>query len=149
MNYIAIKNNAFILINEMTNIQELIDQGFTIYTQEQYNEYVSTNSQLTQDQVLSLLESKSQDYIAFGESLWEQIKRKTWAINTYNKSIGNDLGIEGMKTLLSISDLLEKSLRAGSLLTGRDICTQLKTQLPQYTSVSEFAILEINTFLEI
>ena len=149
MNYIAIKNDSFVLLNESSNIQELINQGYSIYTQEQYNEYISQNSQMTQEQVLTILESKSEDYILFGEKLWEVMKRKTWAINTFNKSQGNDLGIEGMKILLSTSDLLQKSLTTGSLLTGKDICGMLKAQLPQYTSVADFGILEINTYLGI
>lgn len=149
MNYIAIKNDSFVLINESSNIQDLINQGYSIYTQEQYDDYIVQNSQLSQEEIISMLEIKSEDYILFGEKLWETMKRKTWAINTFNKSIGNDLGIEGMKTLLSTSDLLQKSLTTGSLLTAKDICGMLKAQLPQYTSVADFGILEINTYLGI
>lgn len=148
MYYIAIKENSHIMITIESNLDSLTNNGYTLMTYEEYQTYISQNSQMTQEQVISMLESKSEDYIVFGEKLWEVMKRKTWAINTYNKSIGNDLGIEGMKTLLSTSDLLEKSLKSGSLITARDICNQLKIQLPQYTSVADYGTLEITTFLE-
>ena len=149
MYYIAIKENSHIMITVESNLDSLTNNGYTLMTLEDYQTYVSQNSQMTQEQIISMLESKSEDYIVFGEKLWEIMKRKTWAINTFNKSQGNDLGIEGMKTLLSTSDLLQKSLTTGSLLTAKDICGMLKAQLPQYTSVADFGILEINTYLGI
>lgn len=147
MFYIAIKENSFVMIDENSNANDLQAQGFTLMTLEQYQTYVQEKSTMTLEQTLSMLEAKSEEYIDFGVKLWEVMKRKTWAINTYNKSQGNDLGVEGMKTLLATSDLLEKSLRSGSLLTAKDISIMLKNQLPQYTSVSDFVCMEIDHFL--
>lgn len=147
MYYIAIKENSFVMIDQNSNISELQAQGYTLMTLEEYQTYIQTNSSLSLEQTLSMLESKSEEYLVFGENLWETMKKKTWAINTYNKSQGNDLGVEGMKTLLSTSDLLEKSLKSGSLITARDICLMLKAQLPQYTSVADYGCAEIDSFL--
>ena len=96
---------------------------------------------------LMLLESLSEKYIGYGIELFKVLKRKIWAVNTYNKSLGNELTIEQMTALLQTSDILQKALESGSLLTAISILNQLKTSLPSYSSVADFALADISSFL--
>ena len=98
---------------------------------------------------LQLLEDKSNEYLVFGNTLYSEIKRKVWAQNTLLISQGNTFSTDDMKSLLATSDLLQKSLESGSLLTAKDICSSLKTVLPIYADIADFAIIEINKFMRI
>ena len=122
MNYIAISPNAFVILDEKSNEEELKNKGFILYTKADYDNYVSQTSTMTTDQILETLENKSIEYIDFGTNLWEVVKRKVWAINTYNRSQNINLTTEQMTLLLSMSDVLEKSLKTGSLLTAIYVC---------------------------
>jgi hypothetical protein len=147
MNYIAIKNDSFVLIDSEDDEAKLIEDGFSIFSVEQYNEYISLHNEMSLAETMSLLESKADEYILFGEKLWNVIKKKVFAINTYNKSQGNDLTIDQMKALLATSDMLEKSLKSGSLNTAKDVAVYFKTVMPQYGSVCDFILSEVNTFM--
>lgn len=149
MNYIAISPNAFVILNETSNEAELIDKGFVLYTQADYDNYVAQIDVMTTSQTLEMLEQKSVEYIDFGMGLWELVKRKVWALNTYNKSQGINLTTEQMTALFSMSDMLEKSLKTGSLLTAIYICNNLSNSVPQYSSVTAYTIYELQVFMGI
>lgn len=147
MKYIAIRTNDFILINQDHNENELIAQGYILYTLEEYNQYIIQNSQMNQADSLLLLESKAEEYIAHGEILWREVRRKVWALNTYNISTGVIITKEDMLSLFSMSHDLERSLLTGSFKTAIDVCTLLKTSLPQYTSVADYTINSLKSFM--
>lgn len=149
MKFIAIKDNSFMFINQETDQQALINEGYILYTEEEYEIYLQEYSQMNLEQTLSMLEEKADEYIEFGTNLWNTVKKKTFAINTYNRSQGLVLSIAEMKTLLASSDLLEKTLTTGSFDTAKDVAVGMSASLPQYKSISDFIILEINTYLEI
>lgn len=149
MKYIAIRSNDFILINQEHNESNLISQGYVLYTLEEYNQYITQNSQLSQSESLALLESKAEEYIAHGEILWREVRRKVWAVNTYNISTGVILTKEDMLNLFSMSHDLERSLLTGSFKTAIDVCTLLKTSLPQYASVADYTINSLKNFMGI
>jgi len=96
---------------------------------------------------LALLENLSEKYINYGIELYKILKKKIWAVNTYNKSLGNELTIEQMTALLQTSDILQKALESGSLLTAISILNQLKIALPAYATVADYALADIAAFL--
>lgn len=110
-------------------------------------EYQAWEQSHTQKSLLQILEETSPKYRIFGNSLYLTIIDKTWAFNTYLKSIGTPLSISEMQTLLNHSTMLEKSLNTGSLITAKDIANQLKAALPSYSSIADYAINEIDKFL--
>jgi hypothetical protein len=99
--------------------------------------------------LISALEDTSVPYIVFGSGLFQSMKRKTWALNTYLKLQGSPLTTKQLQALLTTSDMIQKSLETGSLLTAKDVITYLMNILPQYADVGTYAIKEINTFLGI
>jgi hypothetical protein len=147
MKYIAISNDSCVLINSDTDTADLVSRGFALFDEAEYAQYVINNSVQTPEQTLSELEGKSVKYINFGTDLWNEIKKKVWALNTYNKSLGINLTSEQMTTLFATSDMLEKSLKTGSLLTAIYICNGLIITVPQYSSIANFALAEINGFV--
>lgn len=147
MKYIAIKDDSFILITPDIDENILLYQGFELLTEIEYKTYIDTHNAKSVEETLKFLEDKADEYIAFGETLWNIIKKKVFAINTYNKSQGNDLTIDQMKALLATSDMLEKSLKSGSLNTSKDIANYFKATMPQYSTVCNFIISEINVFM--
>ena len=149
MKYIAIRSNDFILITNEHNEQDLIAQGYTLYTDVEYSSYVQANSQLNQSDTMILLEAKAEEYINFGESLWKEVRKKVWAINTYNISSGVILTSQQMMSLFSASSDLDKSLCTGSFKTAIDVCNLLKQNLPQYSSVADYTINELKKFMGI
>ena len=96
---------------------------------------------------MAMLENLSEKYILYGSQLYQTLKRKIWAVNTYNKSLGHELTITEMTALLQTSDILQKALESGSLLTAISILQQLKVSLPSYSSVADFALADIAAFL--
>jgi|GEM_PF-4434817 len=149
MNYIAIKDFSFLMLSENSNIQELINNGFTIMTKEQYDNYILQVNSKSEEEILIELEKKSEEYINHGHELFEIVKKKTWAVNTLNISKGIVLSTEQMKSLLSTSDMLEKSLKTGSFKTAKDVALYLKITLPQYASIADFVISDLNQFMGI
>ena len=147
--YIAISNDKFILLTGSENLEELSSEGFTLMDYEGYQNYVAQNNHFTIKETLTGLESKADEYIDFGEKLWKNVRRKIWAVNTYTFSQGSLLTLEQMKSLLGMSDLLEKSLKTGSLKTAKDVFGELKSHLPHYSSIADYATNEINKFLEV
>lgn len=141
----------------MTKYRVNLENGFVEFgTSQEAIDYISlnqlntTHEEITESLELSpllTLEQKSAEYINFGVSLYEKIKQKVWALNTYNKSIGLNLTTQEMLSLLSTSDTLEKSMKTGSFDTAIYIANQFKTALPQYTDIANFAIDEMNYFL--
>lgn len=97
--------------------------------------------------LLSNLEDSAPSYIAFGTDLWEELKKKTWAYNTYLKITGSPLTTTQMQTLLTTTDMINKCLTTGSLLTAKDVLNALKAALPQYSTIADYAVTKINTFL--
>lgn len=106
-----------------------------------FEEVISTADQM------AMLEALSEKYIVYGSQLYQTLKRKIWAVNTYNKSLGYELTIAEMTALLQTSDILQKALESGSLLTAISILQQLKVSLPSYSSVADFALADISAFL--
>lgn len=147
MKYIAIRPDSFIMINESHNEQDLIYQGYTLYTLEEYSQYVQQNSQMNVQETLATLESKAQEYIEFGEVLWKEVRKKVWAVNTLSISSGLIMTKEEMLNLFNLSHDLERSLQTGSFKTAIDVCTYLKTVLPQYASVADYTILKLREFM--
>lgn len=146
--YIAIKTGKFILLNGSENQQELIDEGYTLYTESEYNDYVVSHNQRTIEMVMGDLEIISLKYFNFGSSLYTEIKSKVWAVNLYQKSIGNDMTLEEMKDLHNRSDLLERTLKSGSFLTSIDLLNELAIIYPMYATISSYAVAKLQTFLE-
>lgn len=97
--------------------------------------------------VLEVLEATSVPYIKFGSDLWQILKQKIWAYNTYLKSQGTPLSSAQLQSLLSTSTLIQSCLESGSLLTAKDVLSVLKINLPQYATIADYMISEINTFL--
>lgn len=130
--------------------------GFVPMTTEEMDELKSNNQvaydiwltqkipTLTQ---LETLELSSVKYINFGTGLYSEILRKTWAFNTLLKIQNNPLTTQQMQSLMATSDLLEKCLKSGSLLTAMDVINALKTALPQYIDIADYALERISTFL--
>jgi len=102
---------------------------------------------MSQSDQMTTLETLSEKYILYGSQLYQTLKRKIWAVNTYNKSLGHELTIAEMTALLQTSDILQKALESGSLLTAISILQQLKVSLPSYSSVADFALADIAAFL--
>lgn len=146
MKYIAINANSFLLITPEMSEEFLISEGYVLYTEVEYQDYINTRNIKTEEESISELEDKSDDYIEFGTILWSKTKRKVWALNTYNKSVGITLSSSEMFSLFTTSDMIEKSLKTGSLDTAIYICGQLKVALPQYINIANFIINEINIF---
>ena len=147
--YIAISNDKFIILTGSEDLGKLATEGFTLMDYEGYQAYVSQNNQFTMEETLLGLESKADEYIDFGEKLWKNVRRKIWAVNTYTFSQGSVMTLKQMKSLIGMSDLLEKSLKTGSLKTAKDVFSELKSHLPHYSSIADYATNEINTFLEV
>jgi hypothetical protein len=99
--------------------------------------------------LIDSLQNSSVAYIDFGSNLFDIMKQKTWALNTYLKIQGTPLTSQQMQTLLSASDMLQKCLETGSLLTAKDVITSMMSSLPQYSNIGTFAIAQINSFLGI
>jgi hypothetical protein len=99
--------------------------------------------------VLDILEATSVPYIKFGSDLWQVLKQKTWAYNTYLKNQGSPLTSAQLQALLNTSTLIQSCLESGSLLTAKDVLSLLKYNLPQYTVIADYVITEINQFLGI
>jgi len=132
----------------------LLPDGAIVVSDEQfailYADYLAiVNSNMTIAQQLVALEAKADEYIKFGGKIWEIVKKKVFAVNTYNKSIGVVMTIDEMKTLLSTSDMLEKSLKSGSFDTSKNITIYLKSIMPQYSDVCDYIVAELNTFMGI
>jgi len=104
---------------------------------------------MSQSDQMAVLETLSEKYINYGSDLFKTIKKKIWAVNTYNKSLGSELTIAELTSLLQTSDILQKSLESGSLLTAISVLNQLKTSLPSYASVADYALADISYFLSI
>lgn len=148
MKYIAIKNETYEFVTP-ENEQTLITEGYTLYTEAEYEVYLTEQAEMTDEEILKVLEDKSGEYITFGTNLFLKIKKKVWAVNTLNKSKGIAMSIQDMYALLEMSDILEKTLRTGSLDTAKDALNQLKIALPLYATIADFAIGEINNFTTI
>ena len=116
-------------------------------TEAQYNDYLISQAEMSEEEVLNYLEHKSKEYILFGSNLFNTVKQKIWAVNTHNKSKGIIMTSEQMLNLLGLSDTLEKTLKTGSLDTAKIVLNNLISVLPQYTSVGNYALNEINTFM--
>lgn len=101
----------------------------------------------THEDVLSNLENKAPEYRLFGYQLYDKVNDKTWAKNTFLKSIGQPLTTQQMQSLLATSTSLEKALKSGSFLTAIDVAKLLQKQLPQYAEIAQFVINELNTFM--
>lgn len=114
--------------------------------QEKLAEYAkpASGSELTD---LQKLELKSVGYIEFGKKLYTTITEKVWAVNTLAIFNGNPMSVNDTITLLQTSDVLEKSLKSGSLKTAKIIIGQLVAQFPQYSDIGALAINEINSFM--
>lgn len=142
-------------IAEMNPYTGEIPNGYTIMSDLEIElhkemhlpEYQAWEQSQNQKSLLQVLEETSPKYRIFGSSLYLKIVDKTWAFNTYLKSVGTPLTINEMQTLLNHSTMLEKSLNTGSLLTAKDVANQLKTALPSYSTIADYAINEIDKFL--
>lgn len=148
MKFIAIKDNRFLILTPDMNLTELTNEGYILYTEEEYEIYLTGFSDLNVAQILMMLEDKAEDYIEYGVNIWKQVKKKTFAINTYNKSQGIIMTIEEMKMLLSSTDLLEKTLKTGSFDTAKNVVLGMALSLPQYQSIADFVVSEINSYME-
>lgn len=149
MKYIAINANSFLLITPEMSEELLISEGYVLYTEVEYQDYVNVQNEKTPQQLIKEIEDKASGYLFFGKELWDSVKKKTFAINTYNRSIGIVMSVEDMLTLLNSADIFQKSLESGSFITALQVCTNLKNALPQYSSVADYATAEINNFLGI
>lgn len=147
MNYIAVKNEHFIILTGSEDEQELINQGYTLMTESQYEEYLEDMNQGPLNQLIIDLESKSHEYFHFGKVVFEDIKSKVWALNLYNRSIGNDITTSQIRSLLTTSDELEKALKSGSYITAIEILNELITTFPIYEEIAEEAIDKLNGFM--
>jgi hypothetical protein len=74
--------------------------------------------------------------------LWEDLQI---VVTIFNDSL--TLSQEELVQLFQISDILEKSLRAGAFPTAVYVLSQLKTALPQYESIADDFIGRINALL--
>jgi len=149
MKYIAVKANKYEFVTP-ENEQTLIAEGYVLYTQSEYEAYITAQSEMTDAEILVYLEEvKAEGYMSFGSSLWVKMKKKVWAINTLNKSKGILMTQEEMLNLLSLSNSIESCLKTASYLTARSVLVQMKTALPLYASVGDFAIAEIDAYMEI
>jgi len=54
---------------------------------------------MSQSDQMTTLETLSEKYILYGSQLYQTLKRKIWAVNTYNKSLGHELTIAEMTAL--------------------------------------------------
>jgi hypothetical protein len=106
-----------------------------------------TDSPLVTNDIMANLEQSAGPYIDFGTDLWSLLKKKTWAFNTFLKISGTPLSTQEMRELLSSSDMIQKCLTTGSLVTARDVLMNLRSVLPRYADIANYAIKEINTFL--
>lgn len=149
MKYIAIKDNSFLLINAEMNEENLLNEGYTLYSFEEYQAYLLSKNTMTTDESIACLESRAGEYFIFGNHVWNEVKRKVFAINVINKSSGIEPTVSEMQTLLSTSDMLQKSLESGSFYTAIYVANSLKSALPQYAPVCDFVVLEINNFLRV
>jgi hypothetical protein len=108
---------------------------------ESFNETIPIQS------MLDTLEKTSVKYITFGKNLSDTLKQKMWAYNTLLSSTGNGLTTSQLAQLLSLTDGLVKSLETGSLLTAKDGLNYLKSVMPQYTNIVDYALSEIQRIL--
>jgi len=108
---------------------------------------VQTDSPLVTNDIMANLELSAGPYIDFGTDLWNTLKKKTWAFNTFLKISGTPLTVQEMQALLTTSDMIQKCLTTGSLITARDVLMNLRNVLPRYADIANYAIKEINTFL--
>ncbi len=123
---------------------------------------IYTDSDLNSDQVVALNETVSshnkdshslgeeaEKRMNFGASLFKDISKKVWVINTQNEMNGSPLTTPQMQSLLGTSDQIQKSLESGSLKTAKYILGLLKSAFPIYSDVADFATNEINNYLGI
>lgn len=134
----------------ITNGIEITEEDFTIlqnsFDLTAYHLSIQ-NANKTQIEVEEELQIKSAAYTGPGTLIAEQLEKKVWARNTYLKSIGQELTIQQMTALLQISIGVDKALRTGSLVTAKDGLLQLKTVLPQYNDIGDWAINALKLFI--
>jgi hypothetical protein len=102
---------------------------------------VSSLTQIEQLQNIAL------DYINFGCNLYTQINQQVWAANQLASSQGNPLSISQVMTLLNESTMLQATLESGSLVSSLQVIAALVSSFPQYNSIGQSAVTQINNFL--
>jgi hypothetical protein len=137
----------YIIKNADSEVEFITELGALTYQNAKGGELIIVQVQDSPQSTLDILEAKSLDYIDFGTDLYTKIKQKVWAFNTLAASSGSPINTQSLMALLSASDNLEKALKTGSLDTAIYVCNQLKTDLPTYSGIADYAILQINTFL--
>lgn len=122
--------------------------------------YIYTAEELTNDQVYMLdqavsihnknehtLDDEAENRMNLGALLFKEISKKVWVINTENDLAGHPMSVSDMQSLLATSDQIQKCLESGSFKTAKYVLGSLKSSLPIYASVADYATAEINKYL--
>lgn len=80
--------------------------------------------------------------VAQGRGLWDSLQVD---VTLFNDTL--NMTQEDVMQLFQISDVLEKSLRAGALSTATYVLNQLKVAMPQYESIADDYIGRISAIL--
>lgn len=100
----------------------------------------------TQEDIEDELFFKSASFMGAGNLIADELEKRIWARNGYLKSQNQPLTMTEMNNLLSISMGIDKALRTGSLVTASAALNQLKSTLPAYADIVDWAIKTLNYF---